>query len=78
MSLPGKQITDLDFFEAASGVCERGDPGLDRLGLGAMRFLNCKGKHRNEAHEVFFGSAGAAELSVGTLSFTWLIPPEEL
>lgn len=51
--MPRKQLIDLDFFEAASGVCERGDPGLDRLGLGAVRFLNCKGKHRNEAFEVF-------------------------
>lgn len=51
--MPRKQLIDLDFFEAASGVCERGDPGLDRLGLGAVRFLNCKGKQRNEAFEVF-------------------------
>lgn len=40
----GNHLNYLDFFEAASGVCERDDPGLDRGVLGAMRFLNCQVK----------------------------------
>lgn len=43
----GNHLNYLDFFEAASGVCERDDPGLDRGVLGAMRFLNCEVKNRN-------------------------------
>lgn len=29
----------LDLFEAPSGVCERDDPGLDIVGLGADLFF---------------------------------------
>lgn len=56
---------DLNFLEAVSGVCERGDPGQDKLGLGAMRFLICNRKPRIEAYDGILASLEQLKVALG-------------